>query len=108
MGNQFESNLHNSITLEPKKLPVTAEQKALALEMLCDQIWLDDLTLLTTVKEWILTAVYEWPKWTILKDRRTIKQLMEMTFKLKWKLKSDTVIQLVNPFQKPENILDAY
>ncbi len=89
-------------------MPHTMDQKTEMLNRLSDQLGITDEYLLVRLKEWIEQAVYQWPKWEILTDWKAITKIAELIFKLKWKLKSDTVINIVNPFQKPENILDAY
>lgn len=94
--------------IEANIIPRTMDQKMEMLNRLSDQLGITDEYLLTRLKEWIEQAVYQWPKWEILTDWKAITKMAELIFKLKWKLKSDTVINIVNPFQKPENILDAY
>ncbi len=65
---------------------------------LIDKCWLDDTTLLNKMQEWIMTAVYEWPKGTILTDRKTITQIVKLVFQMKGKLKDNSQIQVINAF----------
>ncbi len=65
---------------------------------LIDRSGLDDEFLLKKMQEWIATAVYEWPKGTILTDWKTITQIVKLVFQMKWKLKDNSQIQIVNAF----------
>lgn len=65
---------------------------------LIDKSWLTDDVLLEKMHEWIMNAVYEWPKWTILTDRKTITSIVKLVFQMKGKLKDNSQIQIVNAF----------
>jgi len=45
-----------------------------------------------------MSAVYEWPKGTILTDWKTITQIVKLVFQMKGKLKDNSQIQIVNAF----------
>jgi len=63
-----------------------------------DESWLTDQVLLNKLHEGIKDAVYQWPKWAILTDRKTITQIAKLVFQLKWKLKDNSQINIINAF----------
>jgi hypothetical protein len=67
-----------------------------------DTAWLNDNFLLTKLKDWIEEAVYQWPKGAILTDWKAITQIVKLVFQLKWKLKDNSQINIINAFGKTD------
>ncbi len=67
-----------------------------------DEVWLTDQVLLSKLHDWIHDAVYQWPKWAILTDWKTITQIAKLVFQLKWKLKDNSQINIINAFGKTD------
>ena len=109
-----EQKLKSQNSLSPKDLKqietvlgtevknMTDEEIRKSFIKMIDDIWLTDEALLKRLKEWIYEAVYEWPKWTILTDWKTITQIIKLIFQLKWKLKDNSYIQIINAFGKTD------
>lgn len=70
-----------------------------------DSVWLNDEFLLIKLREGIEEAVYQWPKWAMLTDRKAITQMIKLLFQLKWRLNSSATINILNAFWKSDIIL---
>ena len=62
------------------------------------------------IKEWIESAVVQWPKWEILPDWKARANLINAFMKATGRFKSDNVINILNLFGKvnTENNKDIY